>query len=94
MPDDSVGVFLVPPSLAALDSRLRGRKSDDASEVDRRMAAARQEISHWDAFDYLVLNDDLSACVAEVKTILRAARCTTKRSLGLGRLAVVMATPE
>ncbi len=91
MPDDSVGVFLLPPSLTVLNDRLRGRRSDDAAEVERRMDAAKQEISHWYEFDHVVVNEDLSTCIAEVRAVLRAARCTTRRSLGMARLAQAMA---
>ena len=90
LPDDSAGVFLSPPSLSALDGRLRGRGSDAAEEVERRMLAARQEMSHWHEFDYLVVNDDFGTCVDEVKAILRAVRCTTRRKLGLVRLITRM----
>ena len=91
MPDDSVGVFLLPPSLAVLSDRLRGRGSDEVAEVERRMVAARREISHWREFDHVVVNDDLTLCVAEVKAVLQAARCTTRRSIGAARLADAMA---
>ena len=94
IPDDTVGVFLLPPSLAILDSRLRGRGSDALVEVERRMIAAREEISHWQEFDHVVINDDLSICIAEVKAILRAARCTTGRSIGVARLAGSMINSE
>jgi guanylate kinase len=90
LPDDVVGVFILPPSLAALEARLRGRGSDDAAEVDRRMLAARAEISHWAEFDHLLVNDDLPACVAAVQAILSAARTRTDRSLGAAGLARAM----
>ncbi len=73
MPDDTVGVFILPPSLDILDSRLRGRGSDDAAEIDRRMRAAREEISHWSEFDHVVVNDRLDVCVGTVLAILAAA---------------------
>jgi guanylate kinase len=90
MPDDTVGVFILPPSLDILDSRLRGRGSDDAAEIDRRMRAAREEISHWSEFDHVVVNDRLDVCVGTVLAILAAARCTTARSLGAAALAEAM----
>ncbi len=90
MPDDTVGVFILPPSLEVLESRLRGRGSDDAAEIERRMRAAREEISHWFEFDHLVVNDRLEVCVETVLAVLTAARCTTGRSLGAVALAEAM----
>jgi guanylate kinase len=87
MPGDAVGVFVLPPSLAALQDRLVGRAGDDAAEIARRMAAARAEIGHWREFTHLVVNDELDRCVAEVRAILHAARSTTGRSTGLAALA-------
>ena len=91
LPGDVVGVFILPPSLATLETRLRGRGSDGAAEVARRMQAARNEISHWQEFDHLLVNDDLAACTAAVASILVAARCTLARGLGAARLARSMA---
>ena len=87
LPDDTVGVFVLPPSLAELECRLRGRGSDSPDEVARRMSAARAEISHWDEFDHVVVNEDLSASVAEVRGILGAARTSVRRNLPAARLA-------
>ncbi len=87
MPDDTVGVFILPPSLNVLESRLRGRASDNAAEIDRRMQAAQEEISHWSEFDHVVVNDRLEDCVETVLAVLAAARCTTARSLGAAALA-------
>ena len=90
LPQDTVGVFILPPSIEVLEQRLRGRASDDEAEVARRMQAAKAEIAHWAEFDYVLVNDDLSACVANVRTILQAARCTAARSLGVARQARAM----
>ncbi len=87
LPGDCVGVFILPPSLEALEARLEGRGTDDAAERARRMAAARDEIAHWEEFDHLLVNDDLAACVEEVTYILRASRCATGRSRGAMELA-------
>jgi guanylate kinase len=91
LPDDAVGVFVLPPSLAALRTRLAGRAADDEGEIERRMAGARAEISHWHEFDHLVLNDDLARCVSEVRAVLHAARSATARCTALARLAGGMA---
>jgi guanylate kinase len=90
LPGDCVGVFILPPSLEALEARLRGRGTDDPLEVARRMNAAREEIVHWGEFDYVLVNDDLAACVERVTYILGAARCTVARGLGAAALASSM----
>jgi guanylate kinase len=90
LPADSVGVFVLPPSIPALEARLRGRGSDDPAEVERRMQAARAEISHWAEFDHVLVNDDLPTCISAVRAILAAARCASARSLGAARLASEM----
>ncbi len=87
MPQDVVGVFVLPPSLAALRARLVARAGEDADEISKRMAAAAGEIAHWQEFDHIVVNDDLATCITQVKAVLEAARTVTARCAGLGRLA-------
>jgi guanylate kinase len=84
LPDDVVGVFILPPNLAALESRLHSRSGDDAAEIARRMGLARDEISHWSDFDHVVVNTDLDQAVADVRAVRRAARLVTTRQTGLG----------
>jgi guanylate kinase len=95
MPRDSVGVFILPPSMEALEARLRGRGSDDGAEVARRMRAARDEISHFSEFDHVLVNDDLEGCIAAVRAVLCAARCRVERSTGVVALArgMIQAVP-
>ncbi len=83
LPDDVVSVFILPPSLEALDQRLRGRAGDDAAEIARRMQAARDEIAHWPEFGHAVVNDRLDDAVDAVRSVLHAARCATARQHGL-----------
>ena len=83
LPGDVVGVFILPPGLAALESRLRKRAGDNEAEIARRMAVAHDEISHWAEFDYVVVNDDLAAAVVAVRAILHAARVATGRQGGI-----------
>lgn len=83
LPDDVVGVFLLPPSLAALEARLRGRSTDHEAEIARRMTAARAELSHWGEFDHVVINKELDRAVAEIRSVLHAARLATARQPGL-----------
>ena len=80
---DVVRVFLLPPSIAALEQRLRGRGTDSDEVIRGRMERARAEISHWDAYDYVVNNDDIETCFAKVKMILEAERMRRLRQTGL-----------
>ena len=80
---DVVRVFLLPPSIEALEQRLRGRGTDSDEVIRGRMERARAEISHWDAYDYVVINDDIEACFAKVKMILEAERMRRLRQTGL-----------
>jgi len=80
---DVVRVFLLPPSIAELEQRLRSRGTDSDEVIRGRMDRARSEISHWDAYDYVVINDDIEACFAKVKMILEAERMRRLRQTGL-----------
>jgi len=79
MPQDIVGIFLLPPSIEELERRLRGRNQDSDAEIDRRMAAARDELGHWAEFDHVLVNEDFSETVTAVQTILHAARTHRSR---------------
>ena len=83
LPDDVVGVFVLPPSLEALQARLSGRAADSADEIARRMAAARAEIAHWDEFVHVVVNDSFERAVDAVRSVLHAARTARARQPGL-----------
>ncbi len=80
---DVVRVFILPPSIAELRSRLEGRGTDDDQTIDARMERARAEISHWDAYDYVVINKDVDGCFAKVREILHAERMKRQRQTGL-----------
>ena len=84
LPADVVSVFVLPPSLAALDSRLHGRAGDARAEIARRMAAARGEVAHWPEFDHAVVNERLQDAIEAVRSVLHAARSATARQPGLG----------
>ena len=84
LPADVVGVFILPPSLAALEARLQGRAGDSPAEIARRMDEARSEMSHWAEFDHVVVNADLDHAIAGVGAVLNAARTATRRQPGLG----------
>ena len=83
LPGDIVGVFILPPSLAALEGRLRERSGDVADEIARRMRLAHDEIAHWPEFDHVLINDDFDRAVATVRSVLHAARIATARQRGL-----------
>jgi guanylate kinase len=80
---DVVSVFLLPPSIETLEARLRSRGTDSDEVIAGRMERARNEISHWDAYDYVVVNDDIDACFAKVRTILHAERLKLARQKGM-----------
>jgi guanylate kinase len=80
---DVVRVFLLPPSIGELEHRLRSRGTDSEEVIAGRMARARAEISHWDAYDYVVINDDIEACFERVRMILEAERMRRLRQTGL-----------
>ena len=80
---DVVRVFILPPSVGELERRLLARGTDDQSVVEARMARASSEISHWDGYDYVLINDDVQTCFAQVLTILNAERLRRSRQTGL-----------
>ena len=80
---DVVRVFILPPSIEELRRRLEGRGTDDESIIAGRMARAAAEISHWDGYDYVLINDDVDRCFAQVRLVLRAERLKRQRQLGL-----------
>ncbi|MFC0588890.1 guanylate kinase [Novosphingobium aquiterrae] len=80
---DVVRVFLLPPSIDELRRRLTGRGTDSSDVIQARMDRARGEISHWDGYDYVVVNDDIQLCFAKVREILHAERMKRARQTGL-----------
>lgn len=71
---DVICIFVLPPSLAVLRSRLTERGKDSASVIDRRLAASRSEISHVHEFDYVIINDDFGDAVEDLTSIVRSTR--------------------
>ena len=80
---DIVRVFILPPSMAELERRLRTRGTDDDRVIAARMARAAGEISHWAEYDYVLANEDAAACTAKVRAILTAERLRRERQTGL-----------
>ena len=71
---EAIGIFILPPSLAALEARLNGRGKDSAEVIARRLAAAKEEISHVDEFDYVIINDHFEEALRDMVAIVRAER--------------------
>ncbi len=74
-----VSIFILPPSIAALESRLRERGQDAPEVVARRMATSRDEISHWAEYDYVLVNENLRQCEDELRAIIAAERLRRDR---------------
>jgi guanylate kinase len=83
LPHDLVTVFVLPPTMAALESRLRQRAQDSAETVAGRMAKSAEEMSHWSEYDYVIVNRELDDSVAAVEAIVTAERLRRTRQLGL-----------
>jgi guanylate kinase len=81
---DLVSVFILPPSTQELERRLNARAQDPTHVVAARMAKASDEMSHWPEYDYILVNSDLDASVANVQAILKAERLRRDRQVGLG----------
>lgn len=79
-----VSIFILPPSLAELERRLRARGQDSEQVIAGRMRKSRDEISHWAEYDYVLVNDDLDATEAELRAILTAERLRRDRRPALG----------
>ncbi len=76
---DVVSIFILPPSIAELERRLRERGQDSDDVIAGRMAKSEAEISHWAEYDYVLVNDDVDACEARLRTILTAERLRRDR---------------
>lgn len=83
MRGDIVSIFILPPSMNELKSRLQRRAEDSAMTIDKRLKNARVEIEHWREYDYVVINDDLNGAFAEVRAIVAAERLRRDRRPGL-----------
>lgn len=78
-----VSVFLLPPSIAELERRLRARGQDDDAVIRKRMAKSQAEISHWAEYDYVLINDDFERCFSQIETIVEAERMRRPRQRDL-----------
>ncbi|MFT4151903.1 MAG: guanylate kinase [Paracoccaceae bacterium] len=80
---DAVSVFILPPSIAELERRLRGRGQDSDEVIAGRMAKSRDEISHWAEYDYVLVNEDVELTFARLTAIVQAERLKRDRQPGL-----------
>ncbi len=67
---ESVDIFILPPSAAELERRLRGRRTDNEEVIERRLRDALGDMSHWQEFDFVIINDDLETAIDELEAIL------------------------
>lgn len=80
---DAVAVFILPPSMAVLEQRLRGRASEDEPTVQRRFNAAKREIEHYGLFDYVLVNEELEDATRKLISIFLAEECRRSRVAAL-----------
>ena len=78
---DAVAIFILPPSIEALERRLRGRGQDSAEIIAKRVSAARGEIAHVGEFDYVIINDEFNRAAQDLISIIRAERLRLPRQL-------------
>ena len=76
---DLVRIFILPPSMAELERRLRARGTDTEDVIESRMRRAASEIGHWGEYDYVLINEDMDTCLAEVRSIIDAERLRRDR---------------
>jgi guanylate kinase len=86
---DALSVFILPPSRQALEQRMRSRGQDSEEVIARRLAAAREEMSHFDEFDFLIVNDDFQTAVRDMQAIFLGSR--QRRHLQQQRFAGLIA---
>lgn len=82
---DCIGIFVMPPSVAELERRLRGRGQDSEAVIARRLAAAMDEMRHLHEFDYVIINNKLPEAIEDLQAVVRAVRLRTAAQLGRHR---------
>jgi len=82
---DIVSVFLLPPTIADLEKRLRMRAQDSEETIRTRMSKAANEISHWAEYDYIVINNTLNESIQALRSIIQAERLKRRRQFGLAQ---------
>ena len=87
-PIPTVGIFVLPPSYSVLEQRLRGRSKDSEEAMQRRLATARDEVSAFSEYDYVVVNDEIDGCVDRLKAIVIAERAKLDRARTMARSVI------
>ena len=93
-PEDTVKVFILPPSMADLRRRLVARAQDDAEVIERRLSRSKGEIAKWREYDYVIVNDDFDRAYAELAHIYHAERLKRSRNPGLAPLVEKLLAEE
>lgn len=83
--ENLVSIFILPPSWKELERRLLNRSQDTISNIKKRMSKAQKEISHWNEYDYVVVNDNIDNSVIKIDTILKSERLKRKRQINLNQ---------
>jgi guanylate kinase len=78
---DSVSIFILPPSIAALEQRLKGRGKDNDAVIAKRMAAAREDAAHVSEFDYVIINDNLDVALRELNAVVLSSRLRCSKQM-------------
>jgi guanylate kinase len=76
---EAVSIFVLPPSSAILEQRLRGRSKDSDEQIAQRLAVARREVDEYSQYDYVIVNDELETAVERLRSIVTAERARTQR---------------
>ncbi len=84
MASDVVSIFVLPPTMTELQSRLHRRAEDSEEVIRTRLINSRAEIGHWEEYDYVIINDDLNSSFDAVQSIVKAERLKRTRRLGMG----------
>jgi len=84
----TVGIFVMPPSFAVLEQRLRGRSADPEDAIQRRLQTAREEVAAFTEYDYVIVNDELDACVDRLRAIVLAERARLRCAAGMAERIV------
>lgn len=90
---DMVSLFILPPSLACLQTRLRNRTQDDPDVIAHRMSRAQEEIGHWEEYDYVIVNHTLEPAIDAAHAILQSERLRRARQHGLAEFVTQLSLP-
>lgn len=85
---DCVSIFILPPSMEALEQRLHGRGKDNAAVIAKRMAAAREDVAHVAEYDYVIINDNLNVALRELNAVVLSARLTCTKQLSRHQILI------